>query len=101
MPLNRSRTLVWLLLSTATGLAAARPIAAGEAASETLLLQNPSVSATDVVFVHAQDLWIAPRGGGDARRLTSHVGNEATPRFRPTGSSSRSRASTRATPTST
>ena len=52
---------------------------------ETLLLQQPTVSETHVAFVYAQDLWIADRAGGDARRLTSHVGQEATPRFSPDG----------------
>jgi tricorn protease len=61
--------------------------AAGEEtdAGETLLLQDPTVSATDVVFVHAQDLWVVPRAGGEARRLTSHPGVEAQPALSPDG----------------
>lgn len=62
------------------------PAAPAVATGETLLLQDPTVSATHVVFTHAQDLWIAPRTGGDARRLTSAPGIEATPRLSPDGS---------------
>ncbi len=51
----------------------------------TRLLRNPDVSATRIVFVYAGDLWIAPREGGQARRLTSHVGEEVLPRFSPDG----------------
>ena len=82
-----SRVLSWLVVGAAAGLGSDRAGAAESSAAsgETLLLQDPSVSATDVVFVHAQDLWVAPRAGGDARRLTSHVGMEATPRISPDG----------------
>ncbi len=52
---------------------------------ETLLLQNPTVSLEHVVFVYARDLWIAPRDGGDARRLTSNPGTETSPRLSPDG----------------
>ncbi|MDA1194556.1 MAG: PDZ domain-containing protein [Planctomycetota bacterium] len=52
---------------------------------ETLLLQEPAVSAKHVVFVHGQDLWVVGREGGTARRLTSHIGREAHPRISPDG----------------
>lgn len=51
-----------------------------------LLLQSPAVSRSQVVFVFAGDLWIVPREGGDARRLTSGVGMESDPAFSPDGS---------------
>ena len=54
-------------------------------AQETLLLQQPAVSARHVVFVYANDLWVTGRGGGEARRLTSHVGTESGPRISPDG----------------
>jgi tricorn protease len=50
-----------------------------------LLLQKPAVSATQIVFVYAGDLWIVPREGGEARRLTSGVGTETDPFFSPDG----------------
>jgi len=54
-------------------------------AEETLLLQSPTVSKEHIVFVYAQDLWIVGREGGTARRLTSDVGREATPKLSPDG----------------
>jgi len=50
------------------------------------LLQKPSVSRTQVVFSYAGDLWIAPREGGEARRLTTGPGIETDPAFSPDGS---------------
>ena len=38
-----------------------------------LLLQRPTVSATQVAFVYAGDLWLVNRDGGDARRLTAGI----------------------------
>src|SRR5207249_2175870 len=50
-----------------------------------LLLQNPSLSRTQIVFNFAGNLWIVGREGGDARRLTT--GNhEQEPSFSPDGS---------------
>ena len=54
-------------------------------AGETLLLQDPTVSAHHVVFRYAEDLWVADRTGGDARRLTSSPGSESNPQLSPDG----------------
>lgn len=51
-----------------------------------LLLRQPTVSRTHVVFVFADDLWSAERAGGEARRLTTDVGVERHPIFSPDGS---------------
>jgi tricorn protease len=51
-----------------------------------LLLRNPSVSKTQIVFEYAGDLWIVAREGGEARRLTTGVGQEFNPHFSPDGS---------------
>jgi tricorn protease len=56
------------------------------AADTPLLLQRPTVSRTHIVFSYAGDLWSVERSGGDARRLTSGVGNETDPFFSPDGS---------------
>ena len=50
-----------------------------------LLLQKPALSRTHLVFVYADDLWIAGREGGEAKRLTTGVGTETDPRFSPDG----------------
>src|SRR5687768_18360023 len=51
----------------------------------TRLLRQPAVSATQIAFVHAGDVWIVPRQGGDARRLTTSPGAESFPKFSPDG----------------
>ena len=68
----------------------------------TRFLRQPDVSATHIVFTHANDLWKVARDGGDAVRLTSSDGAETDAAFSPDGRwIAFSPASTRATPTST
>jgi tricorn protease len=50
-----------------------------------LLLQRPAISAKQVAFVYAGDIWTVDRDGGDARRLTAGVGLESYPVFSPDG----------------
>lgn len=50
------------------------------------LLREPAVSATQVAFLYAGDLWVAPKAGGTAQRLTTAPGDEHYPRFSPDGS---------------
>jgi tricorn protease len=57
----------------------------GLAQEKPLLMRQPSMSRTQIVFSYAGDLWIAPRGGGEASRLTTGVGNETSPQFSPDG----------------
>jgi tricorn protease len=49
------------------------------------IMQMPAVSATQVAFVYAGDIWVAPKGGGTAIRLSSPRGVESFPRFSPDG----------------
>lgn len=53
--------------------------------SAPLLAQQPTLSATQIAFVYANDLWIVPRGGGEAARLTVSPGSESDPHFSPDG----------------
>jgi tricorn protease len=50
-----------------------------------LLFQKPTLSATQIAFVYAGDLWIVNRSGGEAQRLTSGAGIETRPYFSPDG----------------
>jgi tricorn protease len=50
-----------------------------------LLLHHPTLSATQIVFVYAGDLWSVPREGGDAKRLTAGSGTASRPAFSPDG----------------
>ncbi|MBY0230618.1 MAG: PDZ domain-containing protein [Gemmataceae bacterium] len=50
-----------------------------------LLLQKPTLSKASIVFAYADDLWIVPREGGEAKRLTNGAGVETDPVFSPDG----------------
>jgi len=50
-----------------------------------LLLHQPTVSATQIVFVYAGDLWSVAREGGAAQRLTAGNGAASRPVFSPDG----------------
>ncbi|MDB5231117.1 MAG: Periplasmic protease [Chitinophagaceae bacterium] len=49
------------------------------------LFRYPDVSATQIAFVYGGDVWIVPKTGGTANRLTSSAGEESFPRFSPDG----------------
>ena len=51
----------------------------------TKLLRSPTVSATQIAFVYANNIWTVERAGGRARRLTSFQGQTTNPRFSPDG----------------
>ncbi len=61
-------------------------LCAGAYAQGTRLLRHPTVSRDSVAFEYAGDLWIVPRAGGTARRLTSTPSLEIDPYFSPDGS---------------
>lgn len=69
--MNRALAILALALTLA-------PIAAA-------LPRDPAVSRTHVVFVEAGQLWVVPRSGGAAMRLTDTAGNKSSPRFSPDG----------------
>jgi len=66
------------ILTGAHFAAAASPLDAG-------LMRMPSVSETQITFVYAGDIWVAPKEGGTAIRLSSPRGEESWPRFSPNG----------------
>ena len=48
-------------------------------------LRFPDIHEDFVVFAYAGDIWRAPTAGGEARRLTAHLGLELFPRISPDG----------------
>ncbi|HET9713068.1 MAG TPA: hypothetical protein VFP64_14335, partial [Pyrinomonadaceae bacterium] len=52
---------------------------------QTRLLRTPTVSSTQIGFAYANNIWVVPRNGGSARRLTSFQGQTANPHFSPDG----------------
>ena len=59
---------------------------ASSAQVDARLLRYPDVSASHISFVYGGDIWIAPKTGGVAQRLSSPRGEESFPRFSPDGS---------------
>jgi tricorn protease len=49
------------------------------------LFRFPDVSKTQIVFSYANDLWIVPKEGGTAEKLSSPPGVEIFPKFSPDG----------------
>src|ERR1044071_1953595 len=54
-------------------------------AGGTRLLRTPTISATQIAFAYAQNIWTVPRAGGMARRITSFQGQTSNPHFSPDG----------------
>lgn len=50
------------------------------------LMKFPDVSKTHIVFTYANDLWLVPKSGGQAIKLSSPPGVESFPKFSPDGS---------------
>jgi tricorn protease len=49
------------------------------------LFRFPDVSQTQIVFTYANDLWVIPKEGGTAIKLSSPAGVESYPKFSPDG----------------
>jgi tricorn protease len=74
------RTLVpaaWMLCGIA---------GAARAQIDARMFRYPDVSRTHIAFVYAGDIWVVPKDGGTASRLSSPPGEEQLPRFSPDGS---------------
>lgn len=80
---GRGLSLMSVIL-TALALTGNAQVAAGKPKSNPLI-RFPDVSQREVVFVAADTLWLAPRSGGLARRLTDLPGRKGPPRFSPDG----------------
>lgn len=78
--MKRSIFAAALLAAVAIGSAHAQP------PGQTLLLRDPALSANNIAFVYAGDIWVADRNGANPRQLTSDPGDETNPVFSPDGS---------------
>jgi tricorn protease len=58
---------------------------AGAQTDATRMLRSPTVSAAQVAFAYANNIWVVERTGGRARRLTSFQGQTTNPKFSPDG----------------
>ncbi len=81
--LGRVRLLAGLV-ALALGLLAVD--ARAEVEPSAVLLRYPDISDSQVVFRYAGDLWLVPKEGGTALRITSAEGPESFPKFSPDGS---------------
>ncbi|MGV3528247.1 MAG: hypothetical protein ACO1OO_05075 [Flavisolibacter sp.] len=75
--MKKLTVLLWPVLAGATAFA---QIDAG-------LFRYPDVSANEIVFSYANDLWIMPKTGGTAIKLSSPSGVEGFPKFSTDGKS--------------
>src|ERR1700722_3474925 len=49
------------------------------------MLQMPAVSKSEIAFVYGGNIWVAPKDGGTALRLSAPRGLDQFPRFSPDG----------------
>src|SRR3954466_5658482 len=79
--MKRSFRLVLL----AAGIFAPASASAQPDATDTRLLTMPAVSAKNIAFIYAEDLWVADVDGKNPRRITTDIGVESNPCFSPDG----------------
>src|SRR5260370_31076017 len=87
---NRIYLLSWAALGTALLAPDSLRAATDQAHSpspgiDARMMRYPDVSATQIAFVYPGDIWVAPKAGGVAERLSSPKGEESFPRFSPDG----------------
>src|ERR1044072_10012457 len=52
-------------------------------ANGTRMLRSPTVSASQIAFAYANNIWTVPRAGRSARRITGFPGETLRPTFSP------------------
>jgi tricorn protease len=72
---------VLAMLALIASSAAAAPVAD----QPPLLLQNPTLSRTQIAFNYGDDIWLVDRDGGEATRLIAGPGHSTGPFFSPDG----------------
>ncbi len=79
------RTFKFAMLVAVGVIASTPPANAQPDPTDTRLLKMPAVSAKNIAFIYAEDLWVADSNGKNPRRLTSDLGVESYPVFSPDG----------------
>jgi tricorn protease len=69
------------------GSGTAAPVAAASPENVPHLMRHPALSSTQIAFDFAGEIWVAPREGGEARRLVTGQLRNSRPIFSPDGSS--------------
>lgn len=77
------RAMSWVSASLVVVVMAAAVVAS--AGVDARLMRYPDVSASQIAFVYAGDIWVVAKDGGTASRLSSPPGEESFPRFSPDG----------------
>jgi tricorn protease len=72
-------------VATPSASLATMPSRADDPPGGTRLLRTPTVSATQIAFGYAGNIWVVARSGGDARRITSFAAEATNPQFSPDG----------------
>jgi tricorn protease len=76
---NRLNTFLVFLILLVVGSAAANN-------APGYVMRYADIGGGNIVFTYEGDLWLVPDTGGDARRITSHEGNEMVAKFNQDGS---------------
>jgi tricorn protease-like protein len=79
------RNLAIYLVALAVCFTSSAVLAQNGAGGHTRLLRTPTVSASQIGFAYANNIWVVPRAGGSARRITSFQGQTGNPHFSPDG----------------
>lgn len=85
--LQNGRTLTNALMATFIAAGTATSASAQNTEPHAGMLRYPDVSATHIVFSYANDLWVVPKDGGTATKLSSPSGTEMFAKFSPDGQS--------------
>ena len=85
-----SKSIITFLASITLGLLSAFALFANNSSPrptriDARMMRYADVSETQIAFVYAGDIWVAPKIGGIATRLSSPRGEELFPRFSPDG----------------
>jgi len=79
------KKIVTSWLQTCCMLALATQALALDPKDTRMLSSQPAISANNIAFVYAEDLWVAGPDGSQPRRLTVDEGVESNPKFSPDG----------------